>query len=70
MIARQSLAPIVEEEKTTPAPEKSAKPKSKRTSEPTTRHASSPSPTPGISKKIAGKWSGIMPEVPWGNIGG
>ena len=66
--AHRLPAPIVEEEKATPAPEKSARPKSKRTSEPTTHHASSPSPTPGISKRFAGTWSGVMPEVPWGNI--
>jgi len=70
LIAAHRLpAPIQEiPESPTPASEQSAKPKPKRTSEPTTRHASSPSPTPGISKKFAGKWSGIMPEVPWGNV--
>src|SRR6266545_2878118 len=64
----QSPAPIQEEPTPTPAPEKSIKAKSKRAVESKTERARSPSPTPATSKKFAGKWSGIMPEVPWGNV--
>jgi len=64
-------APIVEEEKPTPAP--AAKPRPKRTAETKSNRAAQTSttkstPTPVPSKKFAGTWSGIMPEVPWGNI--
>jgi len=68
--ANRVPAPIVEEEKPTPraATVQSAKPKTKRVTEPKTEHAGSPSPAPAAFKKFAGKWSGIMPEVPWGNV--
>jgi hypothetical protein len=73
LIARQSPAPIVEEEKPTPAPEQTAKPKTKRAveSQPnratTSSHAES-APASARSKKFAGSWVGIMPTIPWGNL--
>jgi len=71
--AHRSPAPIVEEEKPTPAPEKSAKPRPKRPAETKKNGATQTStakstPTPVPSKRFAGTWSGVMPEVPWGNI--
>ena len=62
-------APISEE--TTPSP--TAKPKPKRVTESQPdRSAKSPppisSPTPSPHKRFAGTWSGVMPEVPWGNV--
>jgi len=68
----QSPAPIVEE-KPTPATEQSAKPKPKRTAETKTNRATQTSTTKSTStpvplKRFAGTWSGVMPEVPWGNI--
>ena len=70
--AQQLPAPILEENPT-PAPEPSAKPKAKRVIEPKRERTATPSraaptPTPAPSKKFAGTWSGIMPEVPWGNV--
>jgi len=75
LITAQRLpAPIQEvPESPTPAPQQSATPKSKRVIESKTTRATTPSravstPTPALSKKFAGTWSGIMPEVPWGNV--
>jgi hypothetical protein len=69
----ERLPAPISEESPTPAPEKSAKPKPRRLAEPKTNRsakpspsASTPSPTP--SQKFAGTWSGIVPEVPWGNV--
>ena len=72
--AHRLLAPIQEvPESPTPAPAESAKSKAKQVTETkanrtakTSTSTSTPSPTP--SKKFAGKWSGVMPEVPWGNV--
>lgn len=71
LTAHRLPAPIVEEDKPTPAP--AAKPRPKRTAETKTNQATQTSttkstPTPVPSKRFAGTWSGIMPEVPWGNI--
>jgi hypothetical protein len=67
-------APIQEvPDSPTPAPEHSAKPKPKRVTEPKTERTATPSrtlstPSPAPPKRFAGTWSGIMPEVPWGNV--
>lgn len=63
----RSPAPIREEATPTPAPERSAKPKR----EPRTNRSAQTSvstPTPAAAKKFAGTWSGVMPEVPWGDV--
>jgi hypothetical protein len=70
--AHRLPAPIVEENPT-PAPKQVIKPKPKRSTQSKPDHATTPSrvvatPTPARSKKFAGTWSGIMPEVPWGNV--
>lgn len=70
-------APIVEEQKPTPAPSQSETPKRKHSIRSTSsseqslkQTESKPKATPSSAptKKFAGKWSGIMPEVPWGDI--
>ena len=65
-------APISEEATPTPAPEQTAKAKPKRTSESESNRSARPQPAPTQAsvpaKKFAGKWSGIMPEIPWGNV--
>ena len=71
--AHRLPAPIVEEKTPTPSSEQSAKPKSKRVIESKTNRATTTpravsTPTPAPSKKFAGTWSGIMPEIPWGNV--
>jgi hypothetical protein len=69
MSAQPLPAPISEvTESPTPAPKQAAKAKSKRVTEPKAERASSASPTPAAPKKFAGKWSGIMPEAPWGDV--
>jgi hypothetical protein len=65
-------API-SEESPTPARQQVAKPKPKRLTEAKTNRNAKPStskssPTPSSSKRFAGTWSGIMAEVPWGNV--
>jgi hypothetical protein len=69
----ERLPAPISEESPTPAPEQSVKPKAKRVTEAKTNRNAKPStatstPTPTSSKRFAGTWSGIMPEVPWGNV--
>jgi hypothetical protein len=66
-LAQRAPAPIQEEATPTPAPERSAKPKRQSTTNQRTQGFIS-GPTPARAKKFAGTWSGIMPEVPWGDI--
>jgi hypothetical protein len=66
-------APISEESTPTPAPEQSAKQKPKRARETkanrtTQASTATTTPTPAASKRFAGTWTGIMAEVPWGNV--
>src|ERR1700737_112303 len=65
-------APISEEATPPPAPEQTAKAKPTRTSEAESNRSARPQPAPTQApvpaKKFAGKWSGIMPEIPWGNV--
>jgi len=71
-------APIVEEQKPTPAPSQSETPKRKHSTRSTssseqqsskqTESKPKATPMPAPAKKFAGKWSGIMPEVPWGDV--
>lgn len=62
-------APIMEESTPTPAAKEVVKTKPKRTESNTNRReAAATTRTPAPTKKFAGKWSGIMPEIPWGNV--
>ena len=72
VIAHRSPAPIVEEEKPTPAREQAAKPKTKRFIESqgnrrTTSSRTTPTQTPAKAKRFAGTWVGTMQTIPWGN---
>jgi hypothetical protein len=69
----QLPAPISEvSESPTPAPAERAKPKPKRVTESQSNRATKSQPASATAaapaKKFAGKWSGILPEVPWGNV--
>jgi cytoskeletal protein RodZ len=67
-------APIQEiPESPTPAPEQAAKPKPKGTTKPkseASESATNPARQQPTSKqsRFAGTWSGVMPEVPWGDV--
>src|SRR5256885_6093542 len=72
MIAQRSPAPIIEENQT-PAPEQPAKRKRSKSKTVESESGSSvqarTTPAPmRPSKKFAGTWVGVMPEVPWGNV--
>src|SRR2546430_1794518 len=72
MIAQHSPAPIIEENQT-PAPEQPAKRKRTKSKAAESESGSSvqarTTPAPmRASKKFAGTWVGVMPEVPWGNV--
>ena len=70
------------EQSAKPKPKRPVKPKARSESSETSTKRQTPSPTlktqatstststasPTPSKKFAGKWSGVMPEVPWGNV--
>jgi hypothetical protein len=61
-------APIQEIQETpTPARAEPTKKSRPKPTESETKSIAKPSPTTA-GKKFAGTWSGIMPEIPWGNV--
>jgi hypothetical protein len=71
LVAPQRLpAPIVDEEKATPAPEEQLKAKAKHSKKPKSNESQASTRHEASSKqsRFAGAWVGTMPEVPWGNV--
>ena len=70
VVPQRLPAPIVEEEKATPAPEEQAKPKAKHSKKTKSDESQAPARQQVSPKqsRFAGDWAGTMPTVPWGNL--